>query len=326
MTHATHLPRCPARLANHRRRMVNSLAACLVSLTASLATASQPATVDESPDRFVGPPSRLQPRLSNETGTPRTLTTLMPARLVNPAAIIYPIAEYPVAEGPVSRLPARGVEFLAQAQPLPQTEPLDATPAEDLDTLDPPPAPPMLAPATPQPPFFDEPQLLDAAPPQEPIQTGEPLPCYVPKPMSLLTTNINFPEGALPANVALECAVDVGVVNDARLEYGWAQFDFHWAATCLCHRPLYFEDVNAERYGYTISRFFQPVISGAKFFLTIPALPYKMAVDPPHECIYTLGHYRPGSCVPWRTNYLPLKLTAAAVEVGTIAGLILLLP
>jgi hypothetical protein len=248
----------------------------------------------------------------------------MPARLVNPAALIDPIAEYPLGDGPVSRLASRPVELLAQtppADPIPLAEALNQP-----EIADPPPAPPTLVQPTPTAPYFDEPQLLDAAPPQEAIQTGEPLPCFVPKPMSSLTTNIAFPEGALPSNVALECAIDMGVVNDPRLQFGWSQFDFHWAATCLCHRPLYFEDVNAERYGYTVSRFFQPVISGAKFFLTIPALPYKMTVDPPHECIYTLGNYRPGSCAPWRWNHLPLKLTAAAVEVGTIAGLIVLLP
>lgn len=240
---------------------------------------------------------------------------------MNPAALIDPIDEYSLVDGPVSRLASRPIELLAQAQSLPQVESLTQP-----EIGDPPPMPPTLAQPAPTAPYFGEPQLLDATPPQEPIQTGEPLPCFVPKPMSSLTTNIAFPEGALPANVALECAIDVGVVTDPRLEYGWSQFDFHWAATCLCHRPLYFEDVNAERYGYTVSRFFQPVISGAKFFLTVPALPYKMVVDPPHECIYTLGNYRPGSCVPWRYEHLPLKLTAAAVEVGTIAGLILLLP
>jgi hypothetical protein len=247
----------------------------------------------------------------------------MPARLVNTAGLIYPITENP-NDGPVSRLAARPVELLAQ---LPHALPAQqAGGLNQSEVVDPPPAPPTLVPPAEVAPAFDEPQLVDAAPPQEPIQTGEPLPCFVPKPMSSLTTNIAFPEGTLPSNVALECAVDLGVMTDPRLEYGWAQFDFHWAATCLCHRPLYFEDANAERYGYTVSRFFQPVISGAKFFLTIPALPYKMTVDPPHECIYTLGHYRPGSCAPRRWEHLPLKLTAAAVEVGTIAGLILLLP
>jgi hypothetical protein len=295
-----------------------------MSLTTSLATASQPATVDESPDRFVGPPSRLQPRLSNETGTPRTLTTIMPVRLVNPAALIHPIVEPEAQAKPLPK-----VEFLAQAQPIPQTQPPgQREPSAEPDDLDPPPSPPTLA----QPPTIDEPQLRDTITLEEPIQTGEPLPpqeqlpCYVPRPMSSLTTNIAFPAGALPANAAIECGANAGVLNDTRVDYGWAQFDFAWAPTCLCHGPLCFEDVNAERYGYTISRLFQPVISGAKFFLTIPALPYKMAVDPPHECIYTLGHYRPGSCIPWRANYLPLKLTATAVEVGTIAGLILLLP
>ena len=69
-----------------------------------------------------------------------------------------------------------------------------------------------------------------------------------------------------------------------------------------------------------------PFASGAHFFLTVPLLPYAMGIQTPNECVYTLGYYRPGSCVPWRASHLPLKIGGAIVEVGTIAGLILLLP
>jgi len=92
------------------------------------------------------------------------------------------------------------------------------------------------------------------------------------------------------------------------------------------HRPLYFEEINAERYGYTVCQALQPVISAARFFGTIPALPYKMVVDCPRDCIYTLGYYRPGSCAPRRWNRLPMQLTAGVVETGFIAAMILLIP
>ncbi len=295
MFSATHHPRCSVRLANSRRcHLANSLAAILLSLAfgmTSLATASPSASLEESPDRFVGPPSRLQPRLSNETGTPRGIA--IAAAPAKPAATANPVTQ---------------TQALAPVQP---------TPANDAEAI-------------PQPTLTDDPQLNeeifagDAV--TESGETVEPVPCYVSRPLSSLSISIALPDGNLPENVAIACAENMGTVNDIRLEYGWAQFDFHWAASCLCHQPLYFEETNAERYGYTSSYFFQPLISAGRFFLTIPALPYKMVVDRPHDCIYTLGQYRPGSCVPRRWNHLPLDIAAATVEVGVIAGLILLIP
>ncbi len=150
--------------------------------------------------------------------------------------------------------------------------------------------------------------------------------CYQAPPLSALSVNIAFPVGKLPTNAALQCAIENEPTSDARLVDAWATTEHHWSATCSRHRPLYFEEINAERYGYTVSYALQPVISAAHFFGTIPALPYKMAVDRPRDCIYTLGHYRPGSCVPRRTNHLPWQPTASVVEVGFIAGMILLIP
>lgn len=150
--------------------------------------------------------------------------------------------------------------------------------------------------------------------------------CYQAPPLSALSTSIALPSGAMPTNVAAECAEKFSPTGDIRLACGWGGTEFYWSATCMRHRPLYFEEINAERYGYTVSYCLQPVISAARFFGTIPALPYKMVVERPRDCIYTLGHYRPGSCAPRRWHRLPLKAGAAVVETGFIAGLILLLP
>jgi hypothetical protein len=297
MSPATHHPRCSACLANSwRHRSANSLATIYLSLaitTMLLAPASMPAHAEESQNHFVGPPSRLQPRLSNEMGTPRA-SLVKPVVLVNPVAPVTPT----IADGP-SRLNERY---------LPQPFPLVA----ELQLIDPPLAYQNVVP--------------EPIPPVTEGETIEPMSCYVARPMSSISVNIGLPEGELPVNMAHECLTEGTIVGDSRLEFGWAQYDFHWAATGMWHRPLYFEEINAERYGYTASYVFQPFISAGRFFFTIPALPYKMAVDRPHECQYTLGQYRPGSCVPWRWNHLPLDVTATVVEVGTIAGLILLIP
>ena len=72
--------------------------------------------------------------------------------------------------------------------------------------------------------------------------------------------------------------------------------------------------------------FTQPVVSGAHFFLNIAALPYKMAINPPLECQYTLGYYRPGSCAPWHIPPVPLSLRAAIAEANFIVGGINVIP
>ena len=41
--------------------------------------------------------------------------------------------------------------------------------------------------------------------------------------------------------------------------------------------------------------FFCTTVSEARG--TLPLLPYKMGLDHPYDCVYTLGHARPGNCV-----------------------------
>lgn len=145
------------------------------------------------------------------------------------------------------------------------------------------------------------------------------------QPITNLTVDISLPPGRAPgADLSPGATRPVG---DARLVVGWATIDFTWVPTNMVHRPLYFEQVNLERYGYSVGPCLQPIVSGAHFFAVIPALPYKMAVQCPTECVYTLGHYRPGDCgVPRRWHRPGWRWSAAAVEVGTVAGLILLIP
>ena len=72
-----------------------------------------------------------------------------------------------------------------------------------------------------------------------------------------------------------------------------------WKASALCHKPLYFEDEALERYGHSWGPCLDPLVSGAHFFCKLPVLPYCMGVHPPNECMYALGHYRPGNCAPY---------------------------
>ncbi len=94
----------------------------------------------------------------------------------------------------------------------------------------------------------------------------------------------------------------------------WMPAQLTWKASGLCHKPLYFEEVNLERYGHTAGPFAQPVISSAHFFFNIAVLPYKAGIHPPTECQYTLGYYRPGSCAPWIVPPVPLSLRGAVTQ------------
>jgi hypothetical protein len=153
------------------------------------------------------------------------------------------------------------------------------------------------------------------------------------RPMSSITTDILPPltdaseEVNLPSNRARRILAKKESLPDYTLtREEWIRSLYEWEASWLCHRPLYFEEVNLERYGYSRFPALQPVVSGARFFATAPILPYTMTVDPPREGIYALGHYRPGNLAPYQFHWIPLRANAAAVEGAVITGLIFAIP
>lgn len=96
---------------------------------------------------------------------------------------------------------------------------------------------------------------------------------------------------------------------------------FTWTASALCHKPLYFEDVQLERYGHSFNPWVQPFMSGAHFYASLALLPYNMGLARPNECQYDLGYYRPGNCAPWLMSAFPWHRRAVLSQVGAIAGL-----
>ena len=101
---------------------------------------------------------------------------------------------------------------------------------------------------------------------------------------------------------------------------------FTWKASSLCYKPLYFEDVQLERYGHYCHPLLQPFCSRVKFWLTIPVLPYLMGVNPPYECVYDLGYYRPGNCAPSMIEPVPISLRGGLMEAGAVVGLAAVIP
>ncbi|MCG8585834.1 MAG: hypothetical protein MI757_14095 [Pirellulales bacterium] len=127
-------------------------------------------------------------------------------------------------------------------------------------------------------------------------------------------------------DIALEGQPDQDVpaahpIEDEEYEQrSWALTTYMWTASSLCHKPLYFEQAQVERYGHAKHPLLQPVCEGAHFFATVPILPYKMGLQTPHECVYALGYYRPGSCAPYLVDPVPLSLRGALFQ-GAAVGL-----
>jgi hypothetical protein len=158
------------------------------------------------------------------------------------------------------------------------------------------------------------------------------------KPLNQLGINISEPTGKLPGNLAASCwnEVNAQAAGSAGARC-WSVNSFNWEATCFYHNPLYFEEINLERYGYQCGDrccfwncgrecCLQPAASAAHFYGSLLALPYCMAVDCPGDCVYTLGHSRPGNCNPWRRHYPPYDPVAVAAEGGVWTGLVFAIP
>jgi hypothetical protein len=172
--------------------------------------------------------------------------------------------------------------------------------------------------------------------PNDPLQSAPPTaqdPCAAArfKPLNQLGIGIAQPDGQTPTDFATPCWEQINAGPNAACRC-WPVMNFNWEATCLCYQPLYFEETNAERYGYVCGGrccctcIAQPAASAAHFFATIPALPYCLCAECPTNCVYTLGYYRPGSCVPWRWNWPPCDPYAAATTAAIYTGFIFAIP
>jgi hypothetical protein len=139
------------------------------------------------------------------------------------------------------------------------------------------------------------------------------------KPMSKITAEYAVVQGEMPK----DCPWDNERNYAGR---SWNPLTYTWTASALCHKPLYFEDEKLERYGHMWGPWLQPIISHGRFFATVPLLPYEMGLEPPHECIYVLGHYRPGSCAPYYLDPIPFSLRAALLQGGAVTGAIAIFP
>ena len=178
------------------------------------------------------------------------------------------------------------------------------------------PAPDQNAGQIPPEPFFGTDQADIDCPPPEAAQSQF-------RDLSEITVGMQLEGKTLPP----DCSQNVFQGEQASVPLRDTFVNFQWAPMNFFHRPLYFEDVPLERYGQSVCPHWQPVISGGRFFLTLPILPYKMGADHPHECVTTLGYRRPGICAPCVMQVPPpLEWDAALLQAGTTVGLVFLLP
>jgi hypothetical protein len=49
-------------------------------------------------------------------------------------------------------------------------------------------------------------------------------------------------------------------------------------------------------------------------------------VHPPNECMYALGHYRPGNCAPYMISPMPISARGAIFQAGAVVGAAAILP
>ncbi|MDR0392210.1 MAG: hypothetical protein LBH59_09915 [Planctomycetaceae bacterium] len=138
------------------------------------------------------------------------------------------------------------------------------------------------------------------------------------KPISEISCDIKPRPGKLPN----ECPLTTEPYTGRNFQ----QTCFQWKASAVCTKGAYFENVQLERYGHSSCPELEPIISGVKFFTTIPILPYKAGLTPPDECVYTLGHYRVGNCAPHTLDPLPISVRAILFEGAAVAGAIALIP
>ena len=93
----------------------------------------------------------------------------------------------------------------------------------------------------------------------------------------------------------------------------------------LCYNRLYFEQLNAERYGWDLGPL-HPLISAGIFYFDVATLPYHAATDPLRRYECNPGYALPGTPMPLLL-YLPKpSLTGTLAEAAVVGMLVVAFP
>ncbi|MCA8986471.1 MAG: hypothetical protein KDA78_02445 [Planctomycetaceae bacterium] len=157
------------------------------------------------------------------------------------------------------------------------------------------------------------------------VPAGEPGPRWKnDAPLAAVRLRVEPLPGAVPPGFD-EQPFYTGVHHCQGISRCWPGQDKHWNAPNTTHAPLYFEEPNLERHGYTRGGW-QPFVSGVQFFTTAPLLPGLMTIDPPTSVQYELSESRPGSWTPYAPRVPEWTYKAVIVELTTVTGLAFLIP
>src|SRR5690606_15985629 len=105
----------------------------------------------------------------------------------------------------------------------------------------------------------------------------------------------------------------------------WSSFPSYTPSLDFCYRPLYFEQVNVERYGYSLG-ILQPAASAVHFFGSVPLLPYKLGSRPPCLGPYLPQLALPGDPAPVGFRRPRLSVRGGVFQAASIVGLSYLIP
>ena len=93
----------------------------------------------------------------------------------------------------------------------------------------------------------------------------------------------------------------------------------------LCYGRLYFEQINAERYGWDLGPL-HPLISAGTFYFDLATLPYHAATDPLRRYECNTGYALPGDPMPLLLYRPQLSLPGALAEAAAIGLMFVIFP
>jgi len=93
----------------------------------------------------------------------------------------------------------------------------------------------------------------------------------------------------------------------------------------VLHRRLFFEERNAERYGWDLG-IMSPVIAAGAFYWDLALLPYQVGELPFRRFESNAGKCLPGDAVPYQLYPPVMSLSGAALEAGVIVALFAIFP
>jgi hypothetical protein len=93
----------------------------------------------------------------------------------------------------------------------------------------------------------------------------------------------------------------------------------------LCYDRLYFEQINGERYGWSLGPL-HPLIAAGVFYFDLATLPYHAATDPLRRYECNPGYALPGDPMPLLLYWPELSVTGALAEAAAVGLMLAIFP